>query len=104
MRRFVAVLLAAFPAVALVTSQPMAFPGGTPRVVTNMTPQCAGCHTSSIAEQVRDVPPAAVASYLADKQHFEKVRAGERNYGKLTPEDREKLIANVKTMEANSRV
>jgi len=104
MRRFVAVLLFALPAAALVTSQPMAFPGGTPRVVTNMTPQCAGCHSSSNAEQVRDVPPAAVASYLTDKQHFEKVRAGERNYGKLTPEDREKLITNVKTMEANSRV
>lgn len=104
MRRFVAVLLFALPAVVLVTSQPIAFPGGTPRVVTNMTPQCAGCHSSSNAEQVRDVQPNAVASYLADKQHFEKIRTGERNYGKLTPEDREKLIANVKTMEANSRV
>ncbi|MEO7866613.1 MAG: hypothetical protein ABIU54_03145 [Candidatus Eisenbacteria bacterium] len=102
MRRTIAVAGLALSALIVVANQPNAFPGGTPRLVTNMTPQCAGCHSSVNAEQVRDMPADAAAGYLADKQHFEKIKAGERSYAKLTPEDRDKLIANVKTMEANS--
>lgn len=103
MRRTLAVALYTLVALAVVAGAPLAFPGGTPRLVTNLSPQCAGCHSSSTAAQVRDVPADASAGYLAEHQHFDKVRAGERSYSKLTPEDRDKLIANVKTMEANSR-
>ncbi len=102
MRRSIAVVILALSALVVVANRPSAFPGGTPRLVTNMTPQCAGCHSSVSAEQVRDMPADAAAGYLVDKQHFEKIKAGERSFGMLTPEDREKLIANVKTMEANT--
>lgn len=103
MRRSLAVAVLVIAPLLALASQPHAFPGGTPRLVTNMTPQCAGCHTSMSAEQLRDLSPDAAAGYLADKQHFDKIRSGERSYGKLSAEDRDKLIANVKKMEANSR-
>jgi mono/diheme cytochrome c family protein len=84
--------------------QPSAFPGGTPRVVTNMNTQCAGCHSSADAGQLRDQSPDAAANMLRENRHYRALGAGERNYAKLTPEDRQRLLAAVKAVDENSRV
>ncbi len=82
----------------------LAFPGGTPRAVTNAGPYCAFCHSSVGKEQLRDMPAEAQASLLPEGRHFSEISGGEENYQKLSPGDREKLIASIKTLDAHSSV
>jgi hypothetical protein len=102
-RRWIATALVLISLPAL-TGTLRAFPGGTPRVVTNMNTQCAGCHTSADANQLRDQSPDFVNNMLAPNHHYRGLESGDRNYGKLSPEDRTKLLAAVKAVEANSSV
>ena len=81
-----------------------AYPGGTPRVVTNAGPWCTNCHSSSTADQLRDMTADAIPNMLPDKRHYAAISAGEEGYGKMTPEDREKLLTAVKAMDANSHI
>ncbi len=99
------------PAAALIlvsafglASQLRAYPGGTPRFVTNAAPYCAGCHSSVNADQLRDLPADAQAGLLPDKKHYAALSAGDENYKRLEAGDREKLLASVKAMDANCRV
>ncbi len=92
-------------AVALsLANQLGAYPGGTPRFVTNAAPYCASCHSSVNAEQLRDMPADATVGMLPEKRHYADLAAGEGNYAKLAAPDREKLLAAVKAMDANCRV
>jgi hypothetical protein len=81
-----------------------AYPGGTPRNVTNAGPFCARCHSSADAEQLRDMPAQAQAGMLPEKKHYAGITAGEENYGKLSEADRGKLLEAVKAVDANSKV
>ena len=99
------------PAVALIVattvgiaSQLGAYPGGTPRIVTNVSPFCSGCHSSVTTDQLRDLPAEAQAGQLPEKKHYAAISAGDGDYQKLQPADREKLLAAVKAMDANSKV
>jgi hypothetical protein len=103
-RALAVALIGVAAASSLVASRLVAYPGGTPRHVTNMSPQCAGCHASVNIEQLRDLSPEEAAGSLPDKLHYQRISSGDRAYAKLSPEDREKLLAAVKTMDANSRV
>ncbi len=87
-----------------VASQLGAYPGGTPRFVTNAAPYCAGCHSSTSAAQVPDLAADAAAGQLAERRHYGEINGGEEDYAKLSAQDREKLIADIKTMDANCRV
>lgn len=81
-----------------------AFPGGTPRVVTNMNTQCAGCHSSADANQLRDQSPDAAANMVRENRHYRALETGDRNYAKLSPEDRQKLLSAVRAVDAASKV
>jgi len=81
-----------------------AYPGGTPRFVTNASPYCASCHSSVNADQIRELAPEAVAGLLPENRHYAQISAGERDYSRLQPGDREKLLAAIKAMDANCRV
>src|SRR5207249_1066011 len=81
-----------------------AYPGGTPGFVTNAGPYCAVCHSSASSEQVRERPAEAAANLLPEKRHYASIAAGEENYNKLDAEGRQKLLAAVKAMDANSHV
>lgn len=80
-----------------------AYPGGTPRFVTNASPYCASCHSSVGANQLRELVPEAVAGLLPESRHYDKITTDE-DYASLAAGDREKLLAAVKAMDANSRV
>jgi hypothetical protein len=41
---------------------------------------------------------------LPEKRHYADIAGGEEDYAKLAPADREKLLAAVKAMDANSRI
>src|SRR5262245_2996245 len=82
--RLVAVSFAVVLLAGLGAAQKLAaYPGGTPRVVTNFSTGCTNCHSSVNAEQLRDVPPDAQASLLIEGRHFAEITAGEENYSKL---------------------
>lgn len=87
-----------------VAGQLSAFPGGTPRVVTNMNTQCAGCHASVGADQLRDQSPEQATNMVVENRHYASLTRGDERYAKLTPEDRAKLLAAVKAVDANSNV
>lgn len=81
-----------------------AFPGGTPRLVTNMNPQCANCHSSVDANQLRDQSPDAAAGMTIEKRHYGALERGDERYAKLSGDDRAKLLDAVKVVDANSKV
>jgi hypothetical protein len=91
-------------AAAGLATQLCAYPGGTPRFVTNASPYCASCHTSTTADQLKDMQPDAAAGMLPDKHHYASISAGERAYQRLEAGDRDKLLAAVKAMDANCKV
>jgi hypothetical protein len=81
-----------------------AYPGGTPRVVTNATPFCTNCHSSTSVDQLRDMPADAAAGMLPDHRHYSEIIGGEEDYGKLSADDRQKLLTAIKAMDANCKV
>lgn len=91
-------------AAAGLTTQLVAYPGGTPRFVTNAAPYCTTCHSSVNADQLKDMAPDAAAGMLPDKHHYAALSAGDRSYQELAVPDREKLLTAVKAMDANSKV
>jgi len=91
-------------AAAGLATQISAYPGGTPRAVTNASPFCANCHTSASVDQLKDMQPDAAAGMLPDKHHYASISAGERAYQRLEAGDRDKLLAAVKAMDANCKV
>jgi hypothetical protein len=101
-RRVIVVAVAAAYAVIMVSTQIQAYPGGTPQFVTNNTPLCAGCHSSTSPDQLRNMAADAAGGLLIDKHHYDQITNGERAYGKLSTDDRTKLLTAVKAMDANS--
>jgi len=103
-RSFAAASSLVLAAAAGLASQLAAYPGGTPRFVTNASTYCASCHSSVNADQLKDLQPDAAAGMLPDKRHYAAIAAGERAYSQVAAENREKLLTAVKALDANSKV
>ncbi len=80
------------------------YPNGPLIQVTDMTPACAGCHSSMSADQVRNVPPDFASKQVVDVKHYQAILSGAGPYKDLSAADREKLIEGVKLLDANSTV
>jgi hypothetical protein len=78
--------------------------GGPLRNVTDLTPTCAGCHSSMQKEQLRAEPEAFAMSQLVENKHYRAIEEGRGEYEKMSPEDRQKLLADVKLMDQNASV
>jgi hypothetical protein len=91
-------------AAAGIATQLAAYPGGTPRFVTNAAPYCTTCHSSVNVDQLRDLAPDAAAGMLPDKHHYAAISSGDRAYSRIEAGDRDKLLAAVKAMDANCKV
>ncbi|HTO92606.1 MAG TPA: hypothetical protein VMJ70_15855 [Candidatus Sulfotelmatobacter sp.] len=87
-----------------VAGQLRAYPGGTPRFTTNANTYCAGCHSSVGADQLRDQPADIASSMTVENRHYASIQGGQERYGKLSEDDRKKLLDTVKAMDANSKV
>lgn len=81
-----------------------AYNGGPLRNVTDLVPTCAGCHSSMQKEQLRVEPEAFAAAQLVENKHYKAIEDGRGEYEKLSPEDRQKLLADVKLMDQNAAV
>ena len=96
----VTLLLLAF---ALLWAGPApAYNGGPLRNVTDLTPPCAGCHSSVGKEQLRVEPDAFAASLLVENRHYKAIEEGAGPYKDMSPADRQKLLADVKLMDQNT--
>ena len=102
--RNAAVALLVLASLASLAGRPDAYPGGTPRAVTNAAPYCASCHSSVNAQQLRDMPADAAAGMVIETRHYSAITGGDERYQKLEPGDRQKLLDAIKAMDANSRI
>ena len=80
------------------------YPGGPLRDVTDDAPYCAGCHSSVDTYQLRELPAEDAQKRTAAVAHLAAIRTGTGNYAKLSPEQRSLLIADIKTVDANSKI
>ena len=88
---------------ALDASIAWSYPGGPLEDVTDAAPYCAGCHSSTDANQLRDMPGPRAQDMLA-ASHIAAIKAGENGYSKLTPEQRTQLATDVEKVDANAQV
>jgi len=94
---------AALVLVALLSAGPgQAFNGGPLRNVTDLTPTCAGCHSSVGKEQLRLEPDAVAATMLVENRHYKAIEDGTGPYKDMSPADRQKLLADVKLIDQNA--
>src|SRR5512139_1264889 len=105
MKRVVGFVIAASAALA-VASAAHAYPGGTPSYVADIAPSCAGCHSSVSADQFAGVPEARANAELIANKHYAKIQTPPEGspYAKLTPEQREALLAGIKKIDAATSV
>jgi hypothetical protein len=55
-------------------------------------------------EQLRVEPEAFATAQLVENKHYKAIEDGRGEYEKLSPEDRQKLLADVKLMDRNASV
>jgi hypothetical protein len=80
------------------------YSGGPLRNVTDLTPTCAGCHTSFNREQLRNEPEAFAAGQVKEVKHYKAIEEGTGPYQSMSPADRQKLLADVRTMDENASI
>jgi hypothetical protein len=99
-------LVRVVPIVLVLTAASTAYGynGGPVRNVTDVTPTCAGCHSSMQKEQLRVEPEAFAASQLVENKHYKALEEGSGPYKDVSPGDRQKLLADVKLMDQNASV
>jgi hypothetical protein len=81
-----------------------AYNGGPLRNVTDLTPQCASCHSSMSKDELRVEPEAFATSQLVENKHYKALEDGIGGYKDMSPADRQKLLADVKLMDQNASV
>jgi hypothetical protein len=91
-------------AVLILATDAQGYNGGPLRNVTDLTPTCAGCHSSIGKEQLRVEPEAFAATQLVENKHYKAIEEGVGGYKDMSPADRQKLLADVKTMDENAAV
>lgn len=81
-----------------------AFPNGPLPHVTDAAPNCAFCHSSVGMDQVRNVPPGFASGQQVENKHHKPILAGDGPYKDLSQADREKLVEDIKQVDANASV
>ena len=101
-RAFGTAVVTGFAALALAGAA-SAYPGGTPTYQTDVTPFCAGCHSSVSEDALKGAGEKAVKDLAANK-HLAVVSAGDKGYAELSEADRAALIEHIKATDANSKI
>jgi hypothetical protein len=104
MRRLVTIIGLLGLAVGLDAPGASAWSGGPLFNVTDLDPKCAACHSSVGKEQLRLEPPGMVNAQIVENRHYKAIEEGVGPYQNMSPADRQKLLADVKTMDANASV
>ncbi len=80
------------------------YANGPVRNVTDLSSTCAACHSSMQREQLRELPPAVADGHMVENRHYKAIEAGEGGYKDMSPQDRAKLLQDVKAMDAAAHV
>jgi hypothetical protein len=104
MRRTVGILTILVVSAFFVATGAQGYNGGPLRNVTDLSPTCAACHSSMQKEQLRVEPEAFAAGQVVENKHYKQIEAGEGPYKDMPPADRQKLLQDVKTHDANAAV
>jgi hypothetical protein len=85
-------------------SSAQAWSGGPLFDVTDFEAKCASCHSSVSRDQLRTEPPGVANFWFMENSHYKAISDGTGAYQAVAPADREKLLADVKTMDQNASV
>jgi len=81
-----------------------AWSGGPVFNVTDLEAKCAVCHSAVSKHQLR-LEPAGIQGFFAmENQHYKRIEDGTGPYQGMPGPDRQKLLADVKTMDQNASV
>jgi len=97
-------LLSVLAVSAGLTHTVQGYPGGPVRNITDLAPTCASCHSSFNREQLRNEPEAFAVSQIKENKHYKALEDGTGPYQTMAPADRQKLLADVKTMDENASI
>lgn len=95
-------LLAAFVFVPM--DGAFGYANGPVRNVTDLSPTCATCHSSMQREPLKELPPAVADGHMVENRHYKAIEAGEGPYKDMSPQDRARLLQDVKAMDAAASV
>lgn len=104
MKRLGSVLTMAVLGLSVTASGVAAWSGGPLFDVTDLDPKCAVCHSTVGREAHRLEPPAFAATQLPENRHYKAIEDGTGPYQSMSPADRQKLLADIKTMDQNASV
>lgn len=104
MVRSLSVVAVVLLAVSMGAGRVQGYNGGPLRNVTDLTPHCAGCHSSMSKEELRVEPEAFAASQVVENKHYKAIEEGAGPYKDMSPADRQKLLADVKLMDQNAAI
>ena len=88
----------------LMTGGAMAYPGGTPDFQTDVGPYCAGCHSSTSAEDLSGLGGNRADAELALNKHFGAILSGAGKYAELSEAERKKLVELLSAVDQNSTI
>jgi hypothetical protein len=80
------------------------YSGGPTWIVTDLTTGCASCHSSMQKSQLRTEREQMAAAQFVENKHYRALEEGTGSYKDMSPEDRQKLLADVKLMDQHASV
>ena len=80
------------------------YANGPVRNVTDLSPTCASCHSSMQREPLKELPPQVADGHMVENRHYKAIEAGEGGYKDMSPQDRARLLQDVKAMDAAASV
>src|SRR5690242_19874169 len=104
MRRLVAALGLVVMLTGSIAPTTYGYSGGPVRNVTDLAPTCASCHSSFNREQLRNEPEAFAITQVKENKHYKAIEEGIGPYKDMSPADRQKLLADVRTMDENAAI
>jgi hypothetical protein len=82
----------------------LAWSGGPLLNATDLDAKCAVCHSSVSREQLRLDPPGLATAWSIEGRHYKPLEDGTGPYQSMSPADRQKLLADVKTVDQGASV
>ena len=102
--RYARIILAGFFSMLLPAALAFGFANGPVRNVTDLSPTCSDCHSSLQRETLRELPRPVADAYMVENMHYKAIEEGERAYRDMSPQDRARLLQDVKAMDAAASV
>ena len=88
----------------LPTDAAFGYANGPVRNVTDLSPTCASCHSSMQRDPLKELPPPVADGHMVENRHYKAIESGDGPYKDMSPQDRARLLQDVKAMDAAASV